>query len=482
MYRAINEADSNGLKEILNFASDIFHGRKDSRINKAQNSYTSIARATSDLIAVYPVCGSNTLSIDSLSIITKAIERKGVTMLQLLLAAKNLSEAKDGIEYLKQFHNNLNIRSSFPSVDEWINIMDNVSKSLVKEGYAETVITTEATEKFVNWLKYENNIVLPESLNTHSIQDFKVTESADGYTVSFIPLSEAIDDDIPDPNKFANGAGDLDRDGQSWYNAHDKHFNTRLNYEKFKNSKKDDDRKYELSKQSADRDVTRNDFDFLSKQLLDNEVKKSNELVPSLLIVKFTNVESGVVTNFIIGVKAKLISCSSFELIERITKKNRDNRGLVKLIRATTGELNFFKDFLFGIDDAKIDVLSKNNKGSKSEMWRVLERRSYKTRRNIQRGSGNDSAAITTMVLSQPEIEYIMKQYSMNMEDPSTVQMVMNSYNLLCFCIVDESLEIARFFFDGDDDFEDLSFDFLQRENGGDNMYKKVINLMSRIK
>ena len=46
--------------------------------------------------------------------------------------------------------------------------------------------------------------------------------------------------------------------------------------------------------------------------------------------------------------------------------------------------------------------------------------------------------------------------------------------------VVDETIEVAKFLFDGDDTYETLSFNNLERESG-DGMYKKVLNLMTKM-
>ena len=57
----------------------------------------------------------------------------------------------------------------------------------------------------------------------------------------------------------------------------------------------------------------------------------------------------------------------------------------------------------------------------------------------------------------------------------------MEAYNLMGVCIVDEAMEVAKFIFDtGDDIYEVLSFNNLERESA-DNGYKKVINLMTKL-
>jgi len=64
--------------------------------------------------------------------------------------------------------------------------------------------------------------------------------------------------------------------------------------------------------------------------------------------------------------------------------------------------------------------------------------------------------------------------------NPATVRGIMESYNLMGFVIADEAAESVDFLFDtGDDVFETLSFNHLERETS-DGSYKKVVNLMTK--
>ena len=140
------------------------------------------------------------------------------------------------------------------------------------------------------------------------------------------------------------------------------------------------------------------------------------------------------------------------------------------------------RDFLFAIDRAKLDALSQSRKGSSSKLWKVLERRGIKSRVNRTIGSINDATAITSLAITQEEAEYLKKMEDIDLEDPKVIRPIMESYNLMCFCIIDENNEVAKFIFDtGDDLYEEMAFRSLEREDKG-NDYKKIINLMSKIR
>ena len=94
---------------------------------------------------------------------------------------------------------------------------------------------------------------------------------------------------------------------------------------------------------------------------------------------------------------------------------------------------------------------------------------------------GNNANAITTLVVSQEEIEYVRKNYGTDFNSIKNINTILSAYNLMGFVIADESLEIAKFLFDtGEDVFETLAFSTLEKE-ASDNSYKKIVNLMSKL-
>ena len=114
-----------------------------------------------------------------------------------------------------------------------------------------------------------------------------------------------------------------------------------------------------------------------------------------------------------------------------------------------------------------------------ARMFKVLERRAAKNKfyRLIKK---NDASAITSLVLSSYEVEYL-KQLNIDMEKSYNARSILEAYNLMDIVIADESLEIARFIFDdGDGVYEALTFDALEKQSN-DNTYKKVVNLVSKI-
>ena len=93
----------------------------------------------------------------------------------------------------------------------------------------------------------------------------------------------------------------------------------------------------------------------------------------------------------------------------------------------------------------------------------------------------NDASPITSLIISQEEVEYLKKYNNIDMEKSYVTRSILEAYNLMDIVIADESLEVAKFLFDdGDGIYDVLPFDALEKE-AKDSSYKKVINLMSKI-
>ena len=402
---------------------DIFDASK-----RSKYSTTSIARKTSDLVCVFPVMVSSSLSIDTAIMNMKAIERKCATMLQLLFSADQVQTSSDLSQIIGQFQKNIKLNDKM-TVDDVVAVMDRLNESgLTMRVNPALVEAVKEDMKNINFY-FERN-VNPQSLNEFEISRNKTSR-------------ETIVERYGSSRPSRTGGSTITKAGKDLI------------------------------------DTTRNAY-------ISTDYKKANEMVPTLITVNFyapagdTNMPVAV-GNVVIGVKARLIPVASNDIVNHIMAKVDDKNILLQFIRATTRETNFVKDFLLAIDRAKIDALAHSRKGSANPMWKVLERRAMGSRLKRLIGSNNNYMAITSLIISQEDVDYIKKEYNVNVEDPSTVYPLFSNYNLLCFGISDESLEVAKFMFDtGEGNWENYSFTSLEREDK-DNTYKKVVNLMTKV-
>lgn len=409
--RAIHETIIRDLIDMADMIRDTDAEDILDRSKRDKFSTTSLARMTDNLVCVFPVMVSTSLSIDTSIMIMKAIERKGVVMIQLLFSAYQITNERNLADVLAQFHKNIKLNDKM-TVDDVIAVMDTIGESVdMKKDYA-LIEAVRRDMKNINFY-FEQN-VNPASLNSISVKK----DPYQGFVMEGF-------------------------------------------------------------------DRNRNNGVRKTTELTNSDIKKANELVPSMVTVNLTydgpegkaiKIESAV-----IGVKARLIPVASNDIINHLMTKVQDRNWLLQLVRATTREISFTKDFLFAIDRAKIDALAHSRRGSSNPMWKVLERRAMGSKLKRLIGASNNYMAITTLAVSQEDVDYAQKQFNTDFSDPSVIDPLFSNLNLMCVCIADESLEVAKFMFDtGDGNWENYSFTSLEREDK-DNTYKKVINLMTKV-
>lgn len=418
---------------IIRDVVDVIMDAKDNDVikgvfSKDTNSYRSLTKASSNLILVFPVPASTSIKIENSAMVCKAIERKAVALLQILFSAICISDVTNVQDFISRFHKNIDFTGGL-TVDAFIDAMDKYVVEHENAGISvvtDKVVYNAVMEDMKNLSYYLNPVG-----ETTPISEYKIHKMGDKVLVS-----EGFG--APNPLRAAVDAS-------------------------------------QLSKNTAD---------YINKQVIASDIKKANELMPTNMIINIitqTSTGQPIPTTCIIGVKAKLYPVDSADIITRLASKNKDNQGFNKFIRATTREISFWKDLVFAIDKAKVDALSTSRKGSSSRIWKLLERRALKSRIRRTLGQINDASAITSLVVSQEEVEMLKKTENIDLDKAQNVMGIMEAYNLMSFIIVNEATECVKFLFDdGDHEYETLSFSHLERESA-DGSYKKVINLMTKL-
>ena len=222
-----------------------------------------------------------------------------------------------------------------------------------------------------------------------------------------------------------------------------------------------------------------------TKRLLDADVRKSNEMQPALMIINYDIIDPKSTrvlrqSSFVAGVKSRLIPVESQDIMDRVFAKNKTKVNFKNFIRATTGEISFVKDFLLCINQAKIDAKNASKKGLAANMWKTLENRAIKNNFNRIRKEGtNDASAITVLVISQETVNALNKYYHIDLSKVKAANELMTTYNLMGIIIADDSLEVAKFLYAGNDNWDQQAYSFLEKE-GKDKSYKQVVNLLNK--
>lgn len=433
---------------------------------------SSLARATSGLTLVFPVVITNTLPIETASMIAKAIERKNVSMLQMAFSAYNITNAPDALEHLAKFHKNLKL--GHMSLDDFMDTMEMLDES--------TTITITDKNAVNEDCKRNINFVLKPSINEKSLMSFKES-TVYGQTY----VTEARKDSYESRKVNADLLSRLQKERQHKEDRAD--VAAKLAVDKERNAisrdRNDIDRdKLDLDSRKALGQASDQMRQYYASQLLPSDVKKANEMQPSMMLVNFyvndADRDLNIAQQAVCGVKSKLYAVDSSDIINKIITKHIDSDIVLKLVKVSSREISFVKDFLLGIDDAKLDSLSKSRKGSGSRIFKALERRALKGKIRKSLRLENSAKAITSLVISSEEAEDLKKYNNIDVMQPRVITPIMEKLNLLYFLVVDSTSEAVHMITDGDDEFESYSFTALERESG-DSSYKKVINLMTKI-
>ena len=197
--------------------------------------------------------------------------------------------------------------------------------------------------------------------------------------------------------------------------------------------------------------------------LMNNEVKKSNELQPILLHIRVIAKEEKMYTDFVIGVKATMHPINSEEMVNELVEACRFHSEVFRFIRWTTGEISFLTDFLLNMKDSKRAISRQSNGGS--PWWNRLHKMSVIAKFKKATFMKKRILPNATIVCSQQEVDYIKSTYGFDLMKPNFIEDIMSKYFLLCFAVLDDSLEVVHFKFDGQRSYETLSFSGLEKEN-----------------
>lgn len=420
------------LKEIFEVIKDVKDLKKEDLFtNFKKEKYSSISKKSMEGILQFPVLVSKSLDIDTVQKVTKALERNYASFVQVTLTMNPfLNIEKDNIEdYLKSFHQNSTELDSFKSL---LNISNEGYVLQTNDGEHKVLLTGIVCEGTTNKISLMNKEMLQtiyESLRTDILND------------KFIPRKLHM----------------LKNDNLNSY--------------------------YNKIVTESDKEKTIN-MNLPNEILKNNDAKKANELVPTTmhvrLVLQNSNHEVQGSLDFIIGIKATMHPIPSNEMVTNLLNAIRNKGTVFNFVRWTTGEISFFKDFLFNINEMKEDIVNRSE-NKMSSWWITLKRRKSLSKiRNFLGGKGR-LLPNATIVISMEEAEYIRSRFGYDLMDESLVRKIMDTYFLLGFVVVDNSSQIVHFLFDGISNYQSVTFSGLETGTRKDNELKEILKLVQRI-
>lgn len=215
-------------------------------------------------------------------------------------------------------------------------------------------------------------------------------------------------------------------------------------------------------------------------KLLDRDVKKMNNMRPYGLEVKLIAIDdAGNVSQFVsivIGIKAYMHSISSEEMIQNLGNAVNSKSSFMNMVKWTTGEISFLKDFLLHINEIKMDVSNMANGYSKwfPTLKHLKDKKVQFRSSSLQRLIPNASIIISTYELNE-----IQTRYGINLKDPRFAKKIISNYFLMTFIVIDDATQTIDIIYEKDSVFQTYALETLEREvNLNSNRLSKEIGRM----
>lgn len=494
--------------DVINSSIDV----DDLKANLSSKRYSSIATRASEGTLQFPILISDSMDIDSAQMIVKALERNYSTFVQTVLSMNSVTKDGDIAKYLKQFHQNYTPATNDISTANIVRVFaegydfyesDN-GNVVAMETYnnTSTAHTARANrEQNVNLMEDLRYDILNRKYNpvdNDVIYNFKnaavsrkhnskVTEAVDDFyipptTEEILKAAEKheIKSDV-DPRFPEFKAAYLRQKEREYAEGREDRLYkvTKARTDLMKNQ-------LGMKKDSIDIALKNKDLNTITlppQMLKDNDVKKANELIATTMHARVhmlnSNGDPVGTQDFILGIKGTMHPIKSEEMVTNMVGACKNNNKVFNFLRWTTGEISFFKDFWFNIPEMKRDIASESRGASR--WWIALKNRRALGKISTSAIYKDKILPNATIVMSMEEVEYIKTNYGYDLMNEYFIKKIMQTYYLLGFVVVDNSAQVAHFYFDGSSDFESVSFSGLEKENTRDERkFKEMLKVINR--
>lgn len=435
----------------------------------------SISASAMEGTANFSVLVDDSLSIDDSLMVSRAAEKKFASFLLTTLTMEPYLEVSKGetpsaSAYLSQFHQNMRVKDSVKGAH--MSLVD-----LIKES-TDVEYTAMESEVFrVASAIYEGvKRSIPQDINArfnYTVQEVTTPDSLNERFRMSNPLLEAQGGTSGRPNHGGN---------RTVYNIDNQTLNGNVGNIRANTVIRVDGGGVR-DNTPAPRQNVRDRGAQWKPLITENDCKKANDLVPTLLHIrvypvdKYTREELTPI-DFIMGVKATLHPMPVSEIARMTVAAMRNENVVFNFLRWTTGEIKFLKDFVFAIDTIKMDA---KDSGNDVTGWRpaLKKRRAYS--KSLIHLTKNSVLPNATLVLSQSGIEYIKDNYGYDLSDERIIARMMDVYFLLGYITVDPVLQRCTFRFDGIETTDVYTYDTLRRDDRNDDKaFKNMMKMLGR--
>ena len=131
---------------------------------------------------------------------------------------------------------------------------------------------------------------------------------------------------------------------------------------------------------------------------------------------------------------------------------------------------------VFKVQKVNVNKYSKE----KSHWWTTLKRRKTLSKAKTAFSGGRKNILPNaSIVCSMEEVMEIKDVYGVDLMDIKHVKKLMDRYFLLGFAIVDDSQELCYFIFDGENNYQAISYKGLEKENNSKNDFKDIYKMIN---
>lgn len=192
--------------------------------------------------------------------------------------------------------------------------------------------------------------------------------------------------------------------------------------------------------------------------------------------------------------KSDLQFIPSSDIRDLLKSVNTPGKGLRDFIKLTSGEMNFFKDFIFALDDAKKDTEKERLIGRVPIFRQLLASKNRYRIKSIVEGipllgkhlkdfvmKKQKDLPMCTVVVTDRDFELgtgVPLNKALN-GTSNIINYILDTYMLLGFAIIDNLNEVGYFFYSGEDGYYTIKLNQLASNGGNNNISDKLAEALA---
>nr|DAT84553.1 MAG TPA: hypothetical protein [Caudoviricetes sp.] len=410
------------IRKAINYGSQAVAGASKEASKYARKS---IARGANDATIQFPCLVSRSCPIDMANSCMRLLDRTYAEFVKIYFSMNStidISVDPTPAHYLRKYHQNLSLESKDSPVKDDTEVY-------VSEDKKVCVSYEPANGKGHFSIKEENARQLKPVLSQYDLRPFP------GMMLEF---GRDEDDTVRLPkstqetllaNALANSQKEDDKSKREWLNT----------------------------KASIAKNIN-------APKLTDSDAQKANDMMPYGVEVKLMAINGDQefvnYMTFIVGVKAVLHPIDSDDMTTNIIRTLTNSSNVFNFIRWTTGEISFFKDFLFNVKNIRDDVRGKSTTGNP---YFAALRRAKNAGVSVSKLGVNKMIPNATVIITDSECEFL-KSKGFDLTNPRIAKILISKLFLMTFVILDEASRVISILYDGSDDFQVFSIESLEKD------------------